>query len=101
MEEMMDKIVDVAGLFNWLVYGGGVLIVASWVLDKIPAFVVLPTETKKLLNMTTSVFLALASYAVIVYVPAEAFAMIDPWFKITLGVVLMYSGQQIYHKLTK
>jgi hypothetical protein len=83
------------------VYGGGVILVASWILDKIPAFVVLPPEAKKYINMAVSVVLALASYAALLYVPAGTFALIDPWFKIALGIIVLYSGQQVVHQLTK
>ena len=92
---------DITSLLNFLVYGGGVILVASWALDKIPAFVALAPETKKFINIVLSVALALGAYAALLYVPAGIFALIDPWFKVALSVVVMYSGQQIVHQLTK
>jgi hypothetical protein len=97
----MGNFTDVASLLNFLVYGGGVILVASWLLDKIPAFVALPVDAKKYINMGVAVVLALASYAALLYVPAGYFAVIDPWFKIALGIVVLYSGQQVVHRLTK
>ena len=73
---------DITSLLNFLVYGGGVILVASWVLDKIPAFVALPSDAKKYINIAVSVVLALGSYAALMYIPAEYFALIDPWFKV-------------------
>lgn len=97
----MKEFSDVAGLLNWLVYGGGVILVSSWILDKIPAFVQLASETKKLVNAIVAILLALASYAALVYVPAEYFALVDPYFKVIMGIVVLYAGQQVVHRLTK
>ena len=92
---------DITSLLNFLVYGGGVILIASWALDKIPAFVALAPEAKKLINIAVSVVLALGAYAALLYVPADIFALIDPWFKVALSVVVLYSGQQVVHQLTK
>ena len=92
---------DLNGLLNFLIYGGGVILVASWVLDRIPPFVTLPSETKKLINIIVSVVLALGCFAVLTYVPADIFVLVDPWFKVAMAVIVMYSGQQIVHQLTK
>jgi len=97
----MENFKDVAGLLNWLVYGGGVILVSSWLLDKIPSFNALASDTKKIINLVVAVVLALASYAAIVYVPADFFALVDPYFKIIMGIVVMYAGQQVVHRLTK
>lgn len=97
----MENFTDLAGLLNFMVYGGGVVLVASWLLDKIPAFTALAPEAKKMINMVLAVVLALGAYAAILYVPAEYFTLVDPWFKIALSIVVIYSGQQVVHKLTK
>ena len=97
----MENFNDVAGLLSWLVYGGGVILVSSWILDKIPAFVALPSETKKMLNGVLAVALALLAYAALVYVPAEYFALFDPYLKVVMGIVVLYAGQQVVHRLTK
>ena len=97
----MENFTDLAGLLNFMVYGGGVVLVASWILDKIPAFTALVPDVKKVINMVLAVVLALGAYAAILYVPAEYFSLVDPWFKIALSIVVIYSGQQVVHKLTK
>jgi hypothetical protein len=97
----MGNFTDVTSLLNFLVYGGGVILVASFVLDKIPAFVALPVDAKKYINIAVSVLLALGAYAALLYIPANVFALIDPWFKVALGIVVLYSGQQVVHQLTK
>jgi hypothetical protein len=88
-------------LVSWVIWSGGALLIASWILDKIPAFVTLPPDGKKYINMAVSVILALGAYAVITYVPAATFALLDPWFKIVAGVIALYSGQQVVHNQTK
>jgi hypothetical protein len=88
-------------LVSWIIWSGGALLIASWVLDKIPAFMALQPDPKRYINMAVSVFLALAAYAVITYVPANIFVILDPWFKIVAGVVALYSGQQLVHAQAK
>jgi hypothetical protein len=89
------------GLVSWIIWSGGALLIASWILDKIPSFVALQPDPKRYINMAVSVILALAAYAVITYVPVAVFTALDPWFKIVAGVVALYSGQQLYHAQAK
>ena len=88
-------------LVSWVIWSGGALLIASWVLDKIPAFAKLSSDAKKYINMAVSVVLALGAYAVITYVPAATFTLLDPWFKIVAGVIALYSGQQVVHAANK
>ena len=92
---------NLQGLFSWLIYSGGAILVASWVLDRIPALLAWEPEYKRWLNGGVSAALALGCYAIITYVPAEVFALLDPWFKVVAGIVVLYSGQQVVHSLTK
>jgi uncharacterized membrane-anchored protein len=89
------------GLVSWVIWSGGALLIASWILDKIPAFVALSSEWKKYINMAVSVVLALGAYAIITYVPTSVFASLDPWVKIVAGVIALYSGQQVVHAANK
>jgi hypothetical protein len=97
----MDTTKSLFDLLSWLIYSGGAILVASWVLARIPSFEVLASETKRLINMGVSVVLALGAYAIITYVPAATFAMLNPWFQIVAGIVVLYSAQQTVHQLTK
>ena len=92
---------NLVAFITWIVYSGGALLIASWILDKIPAFVALAEATKKLINQALSVVLAVGFYAVLKYVPPDVFAAIDPWFKIIVGVLVAYAGQQVVHRLSK
>jgi hypothetical protein len=101
MQNILETTQNVQSVLTWLIYSGGAILVASWVLDRIPAYVALLPEAKKYINMAVSVILALAAFACITYVPAAVFAQLDPWFKIVAGVVVLYSAQQTVHALTK
>jgi hypothetical protein len=88
-------------LFSWIVWSGGAILIASWLLDRIPAFVAAVSEAKRMINLAVSVVLALGFYALILYVPAATYDALDPWFKVAVGIIGMYTGQQIVHRNTK
>ena len=92
---------NIGSLISWIIYSGGALLISSWVLDRIPAFVVLASEAKRLINIAVSVVLALGFYAILTYVPADFIAVLDPWFKVAVTVIALYTGQQIVHRNTK
>ena len=92
---------DINTFLNWIIYSGGALLIASWVLDKIPKFAVLIPGTKRLINLAVSVVLAGGCYAVITYVPAPLLAALDPYIKIIAGLIAVYTGQQVVHAQTK
>jgi hypothetical protein len=97
----MNTTKSLLDLLSWLIYSGGAILVASWVLDRIPAFNALAAEAQKYINMGVSIVLALGAFAVITYVPPAVFALLDPWFKIAAGTVILYSAQQTVHQATK
>jgi hypothetical protein len=92
---------NINSFVSWIVYSGGALLVASWVLDRIPQFIALGSEAKRLINIAVSVVLALGFYAMITYLPATLVTAIDPWFKIAVSIITLYTGQQIVHRNTK
>jgi len=97
----MPQFTSVHELLTWIIYSGGAMLVASWILERIPAFQKLTAELKKYINMGVSSLLAIGGYLVISYVPAESFAVIDPFVIIISGIVIAYSGQQAVHRITK
>lgn len=92
---------NIGSFINWIVYSGGAVLIASFVLDRIPGFLNLSSEYKKVINIVVSAVLALGFYAVLVYVPADILKTLDPWFKVIAGFIAVYSGQQVVHNLTK
>ncbi len=97
----MENFKSLQDLLIWVIYSGGAILFASWLLDKFPSFALLPPTTKKLINQALSVVLALASYAVVTYVPVAVFEALNPWFLVAAGTIIIYSGQQAVHSLTK
>ena len=92
---------DLYEFLKWLVYSGGAILIGSYVLERIPAFVSAPSDTKKLIAIAVNVALALGFYAVLVYVPANAMEALTPWFTVAAGTVILYSGGQVVHAATK
>ena len=97
----MESFGSVQELLAWLLNAGGVILLASWVLDKIPQFAPLPPELKKLINKLVVVILALGVYALQTYVPVEVWEVINPWLSVASGVLVVYSAQQAYHQQVK
>jgi hypothetical protein len=97
----MENFKDLQGLFNWMIYSGGAILVASWALERITAFQAQLPEVKKTISMVVSAVLAVMAYAVITYVPPNVFEAINPWFQVVLGTVILYGGSQVVHRLTK
>jgi hypothetical protein len=92
---------DLTQFILWMIYSGGSIIVASWLLEHIPKFVALASEAKSLITKAVSVALALGFYAILTYVPAATMSALAPWFAIAAGTVLTHSAGQVVHKLTK
>jgi len=97
----MENFTDIASFSNWMVYSGGAILFVSWLLDQIPAFGNLASNAKRYIAMAASALVALGFYAALTYLPVDTITMLDPWFKIVLGVILAYGGGQVYHALTK
>ena len=92
---------DLLQFVHWLVYSGGSILIGSWILERIPAFVSALSDVKKLIAIAVSVALALGFYALLVYVPANIMELLAPWFTVAAGTVILYSGGQVVHRLTK
>lgn len=97
----MENFPDVASLLKWLVYGGGAILFVSWLLDQIPAFGKLSEKAKYWINMVLVIAVGLAAYALLTYLPASYFALADPWFLVVAGLIVLYNGQQLVHRVTR
>lgn len=86
---------------TWVVYAGGAFLAASWILDQIPAVAKWTSGARLWANRILTVGLALGAYAALQYLPAEFIQAIDPWLKVASGTWILYSGQQIVHKISK
>lgn len=86
---------------NWVLYTGGALIVASFLLERIARFQAQSSDAKWLISRGVAVVTALGLYALLKYLPADVLKEIDVYFKIASGVVLSGGVMQGYHALTK
>jgi len=92
---------DLMSFLQWLIYSGGSILIGSWILEHISAYIDLPIDAKKLIAIAVNVALSLGFYAILVYVPADIMASLAPWFTIAAGTVVLYAGGQVVHRLTK
>jgi uncharacterized membrane-anchored protein len=88
-------------LLSWIIYGGGGILAASWLLERIKGFQAQSPENRRWITLAVSVVIALVAYAILAYVPSAVLAQLDPWLVVVSGTIILYSGGQVYHKLTK
>jgi hypothetical protein len=82
---------------TWLFSGAGAIAVVSYLAERSQWFSGLDTETKKHYKTLTSTVIALAAYALSVYVPADFWVMLDPYWKIAVGVLGLNYGVEVFH----
>ncbi len=86
---------------QWMVYSGGAILIGSWILERIPAFVAAAPDAKKIISIIVDIVLALGFYAILVFVPVATMEVLAPWFAVAAGTAILYGGGQVVHKLTK
>ena len=76
-------------LFEWLAWlfnSGGSILVASWILERIPAYkAILDAEVKKYIFWGVSFALSAIAFAVVTYVPQDILMAIAPYFGFAFG----------------
>lgn len=85
----------------WLVNSGGGAAVASFILEKIEWFQKQASNVKQNIYFATTVFITIASYLVMTYVPKEYIDAVAPYFGIMYSsFAAIYIGTA-FHKVTK
>lgn len=93
---------DLFAWLAWLFQSGGSTVVASWILERIPAFVsIASAETKKYIFWIVSFLLSALSFAVITYVPREVLEMIAPYFGFLYGTFAVVFLGEVFHFFDK
>lgn len=82
----------------WLGTAAGSSAVLAFLFERWPYFQAQPAARKPWIVYFSTVALALASYAVIVYVPADIIAALQPWFAVIAGVTVPFVASQLAHK---
>jgi hypothetical protein len=85
----------------WLASGGGGIIAASWLLERWAWFQAKTAEIKELILWGSSAVLAVASYALVNYLPETALAVIAPYFYIVSGIFVTVVIGKLFHKVDK
>lgn len=84
----------------WLT-GAGALFIVSKAVEKWAWFQDLESETKQFLATVLATAVALIAYALQVYVPADFWVALTPWWTIAVGIVSMNYGLELFHKFDK
>lgn len=93
---------SLVGVLNFLITAGGAAIVASWILERFPAYKNMPSsDGKRWIYFGVCVFLALGSFAVITFVPAAVLAVIAPWFIVVAAIFVNVWVGESFHKNDK
>jgi hypothetical protein len=90
-----------AALFTWLLGSGGLILVLSWLVEHWAWYQKQSSDLKKIVFVAGVVVLGSAVHALQLYVPAAAWAQIDPWFQFVSGLVVLGAGAMGLHALTK
>lgn len=89
-------------LSEWLVWvsGGGGAILASWILEKIPAFQAYSSKAKKFISYALAGVSGIGAYALITFAP-ELVISLEPYFKIASLVFGSIFSGQLFHRFSK
>ena len=89
-------------LFEWLTWlfnSGGSVMVASWILERIPAYTsIVNAETKKYIFWGTSVLLCSVAFAIITYVPEDILLAMSPYWGFAFGTFGAISLGTAFHR---
>lgn len=89
-------------LFEWLAWlfqSGGSVMVASWLLERFPAYKKIENpETKKYIFWGVSVALSSGAFAVITYVPMATLALLAPYFGFAFGTFGVIFLGTLFHQ---
>jgi hypothetical protein len=86
---------------QYLASASGAAVVASFILERIPAFQRLASEWKRWVFFGACGVLSLGSYLVLNYVPAEILSYIAPYFAMVAGLFTSVFVGGAFHKINK
>ena len=97
----MPELDSVLSLLTWLMTSTGAGWLFSWVVEKFPAWGELKSEAKKLYSQIGVVVIGLSAYFVLPLITPDVLAVIDPIFKVVVGLLAADALVNAYHKLVK
>lgn len=91
---------ELTDFLAWLM-GGGALIAASWIFERVEWFQNLESKTKELALLITSSVFAIGAFAIQSFVPAEIILQAAPYFVILSGIFSYVFLGKAFHKVDK
>lgn len=86
----------------WLASSAGASAVASWILERIPAYAkIAVAETKRWIFFGACVVVSVGSYLVMTYVPESVLESIVPFFGLVAAVFISVFTGSGFHKIDK
>lgn len=89
---------ELMSFLSWLVTSAGAGSVSSWILERLPAFQALSSSAKKAWAFASSSALAIGSFLVIQFVPAETLQAIAPYFAIVASMFASAFASEAFHR---
>lgn len=84
---------------TWLASAGGAAAALAFVLERVDAWQTLSTNTKSWATLGGTIVVALASYAILRYVPKDVLDTLAPWFQIIAACVTAWLASQAAHAI--
>ena len=85
----------------WVMSGLGASMVFSYVAERQKWFQDLDVESKKFWATVGASGVSVLAYVLYVYVPAEVWAMLSPYWQLVVAVITVNYGTQVFHKYDK
>jgi drug/metabolite transporter (DMT)-like permease len=91
---------DFAMFLNWIVFGGGAVMCASWVLDRVAWFQAQSPELKKVIAYVLSAVFGIGAYLLVTLAP-DFVALAQPYFMVIASVFSSIFLSNVFHKYDK
>lgn len=92
-------------IFEWLAWifqSGGSILVASWILERIPSYTQIEKpDLKKYIFWGISFLLSSLAFAAVQYIPREVLELIAPYFGFAYGTFGYIFAGEMFHFLDK
>jgi hypothetical protein len=91
---------DFAMFLNWIVFGGGAVMCASWILDRVAWFNAQTPELKKVIAYVLSALLGIGAFVLVTLAP-DFIALAQPYFMVIASIFSSIFLSNVFHKYDK
>ena len=92
---------DIKDFLQWVVGGGGAVIIGSWLAERFPWFQSQLPDKKEWIFFGFTSIIWVAVYLVLNYIPEEFIDMLSPYFMGVSGLFVVVMLGKIFHKIDK